>query len=69
MRERVSCEPVERVPVKALEAALKARMGWADSAVSPFAIAARTSNRPNSAASPDKTALLTPAVEVLRLAG
>ena len=68
MRERASCEPVERVPVKALEAALKVRMGWADSAISPFAIAARNSNRDNSA-SPDKPTLLTPVVEVLRLAG
>ena len=69
MPERGSYEPVERVPVKALESALKARMGWADSAISPFAIAARTSNRANGTASPDKPTLLTTAVEVLRLAG
>ena len=41
MRQRVLFERAETVPLATLEALLKARMGWVDSAISPFAIAAR----------------------------
>ena len=41
MRERILSIEEEVVSIKELEAVLQARIGWFDSAVSPFAVAAR----------------------------
>jgi hypothetical protein len=67
MREPEISQTVERVPLRMLEAALQARMGWVDRAISPFAVAAR--KRGDGAASAEKPALQAPAVRQLRLAG
>ena len=41
MREKVILEKPEYVPLLALEEILRARIGWADASVSPFALAAK----------------------------
>jgi hypothetical protein len=41
MRERVLVQHEETVPVAALEALLRQRIGWVDCAISPFAAASR----------------------------
>jgi hypothetical protein len=39
MSERILFSEQEKVPIEALEALLHARLGWINSAVSPFAVA------------------------------
>ncbi len=41
MGDTKSDQAVESLPLRTLEAALKARIGWCDRTVSPFALAAR----------------------------
>ena len=41
MRERILSSEHEAVSIKDLEALLQARIGWVNTAVSPFAVAAR----------------------------
>lgn len=45
MEERATVQAVEYVPLKVLEAILRARIGWVDAAVSPFAFAYRNRRR------------------------
>ena len=67
MPERATTETNEYVPLKTLEELLANRIGWSNSAISPFAVDCR--NRQNIRMKQIPAHLVLPLPEVLRLAG